>query len=77
MLHDGNFLSALAALAEIPDRILSLFDMENTTANRVWTMRLFKFGIPEDIVTDTLVPCIDDNPCFARTQSDDLWVMIL
>ena len=38
---------------------------------------MFKHGLPEEIVTDTLMPCIDGKPCFARTHSDDLWVMII
>ena len=77
MLGDCYFLSVLAALAEHPHRIKKLFDLSKTNVDGIWSVKMFKNGLDQEIVMDNFIPCLYGSPVFSKANCNELWVIIL
>jgi hypothetical protein len=77
-LGDCYFLAALAALAEEPKRVESLFlNTERELGNGLYGVRWFGNGEPIDTWVDTRFPYHDGKPMFSSSAVDEMWVLIL
>eukprot|EP00928_Gymnodinium_smaydae_P017636 TRINITY_DN16748_c0_g1_i1.p1 TRINITY_DN16748_c0_g1~~TRINITY_DN16748_c0_g1_i1.p1 ORF type:complete len:686 (+),score=79.47 TRINITY_DN16748_c0_g1_i1:281-2338(+) len=78
-LGDCWFLSALAAIAEVPDRIRALFATTEANDEGVYEVVCWKNGVRTTIVVDDWFPCNPSTgePCYSHTHGDELWVIIL
>jgi hypothetical protein len=77
----GNcyFLSALASLAEYPERIKKLFLTKETNKAGVYAMKLYINGLTPTIVVDDFIPFHNESlkPAFSKARGPELWVMLL
>jgi calpain-15 len=75
-IGDCYFLSSLAALAERPDRIRSMF-LQEEGCNGMYAARMYKNGVKMVVTVDDLIPCKGDSVAFARSNGAELWVLLL
>lgn len=78
-LNNCYFLSAVAALAERPDRIKSLFLSQEPNEAGLYGVRLCLSGTWREILIDDYFPC-DANknfPSFSFSKDGSLWLNIL
>jgi hypothetical protein len=79
MLGNGYFLSALAAIAEVPERIERIFldgSLDNEQLATAGT--LFINGLPKTVIVDQNLPVNSrDELAFAQGEEMDLWVPML
>lgn len=68
----------LSSLAEWPDRITPLIDVDKCVHGK-WVVNVYMDGIPSQIVVDTFVPVSKESgkPCFSKSRRKELWVIIL
>ena len=73
------FLSAVAALAEIPKRIRNLFLVTDINREMYFCLRILYKGEWKLIHLDEMIPCFADSHrmAFSRTTSSGLWVSLL
>lgn len=76
-IGDCYFLSSLAAIAEIPDRIRFMFASSDSNEFGVYGATMFKNGIKMNVVIDDQIPCQGDSVAFARANGPELWVVLL
>lgn len=78
-LNNCYFLSAIAALAERPDRIKSLFLSNETNAPGIFAIKLCLDGKWTQIIVDDFFPCDSKKgfPCFSYSKDGSLWINIL
>jgi calpain-15 len=78
-LGDCYFLSAVAALAENPDRVKKLFVSHNRSKFGVYGVRIAVMGIWKTIVLDDYIPYLpkESKPAFTRTDKHEIWVELL
>lgn len=80
----GNcyLLSALSALAERPELIKRLFDIEVKNNNRFYSIWLCINGIWQQVIIDDYLPCFRRpngslQPAFSRTHRYEIWPMLV
>jgi len=78
-LGDCYFLSALAAIAEFPKRIMNAFLTKDISPSGKYIMKFCICGEFTEVVVDDNFPCLPDSnkPCFSRANGNELWVMLL
>ena len=79
-LADCYFLSVLAAVAEVPGRIESLFNTKTVNAAGIYSINFFVNGKRQEVIVDDLIPCDPDNglPCFAYSADmGEIWAMLI
>lgn len=64
-LGDCYFLAGLAALAERPDRIFSLFLLKETNQVRYFSVKMLYKGKWMTIDMDENIPCLYNKPAFS------------
>ena len=79
-LGDCYFISAIASLAEYPERVRKLIiskDRPNSVGAHCVSLCIT--GLWEDIVLDDTFPYdpATDTPAFSKSRSNDLWIMLL
>lgn len=72
-----NFLSAIAALAQKPSRIKSLFHSTDINDQGLFCVNLTKNGEPVQVIIDSFIPCFNGAPAFSSSAKNDLWLLIL
>lgn len=80
VIGDCWLCSAIASLAEWPDRIKRLFDQTEISSNGAYTVNLYFMGAPVKIVVDDQVPCNDFEPfqpCVTSSKDAEIWIPIL
>ena len=78
MLGDCYFLSALAALAEKPNRIRDMFLDEEVNNEGIYGAKMYKNGIEMYVNVDDFIPLTEgDRVSFARSNGPELWVIML
>ena len=79
-LGDCYFLSALASLAQIRDRIERIIRFRKLSSTGVYCFSLCLQGIWEDVIIDDRIPCIQSSvprPIFCQTKSREIWGILL
>ncbi len=78
-LGDCYFLSALASLAQTPDRIKRLIRFRRTTETGVYCFSLCLNGIWENVVVDDKIPCLPsaNKPIFCQSKTSEVWAILL
>lgn len=79
-LGDCWFLSALAALAEYPQLIQTVFGRNRAVSKYgVYELKCYKNGLPITIIVDDYFPCdpSSGNPCYSHAVGNELWVLLL
>lgn len=76
-LGDCYFLSVLSVLAEKPERIERLFSLDQMNDQGIFSVKMYKNGLHQEIVIDNYIPCRHGAPCFSSAHGNELWVIIL
>ena len=78
-LGNWYFLSSLAALSLIPDRIKSLFVTTDVNAAGIYVVKFLIYGKSYNIVVDDYFPYDPKTrrPAFTQTKGNEIWVLIL
>lgn len=77
-LGDCYFLSAVSALAEKEDRIISIFGDQEGMKNGIYRVTLRVNGVIEEILVDDYVPVNSrGEPIFCQPNKNEIWVPIL
>jgi hypothetical protein len=78
-LGDCYFLSSIAALAEVPDRIRKIFGSTEMNPNGFYMAHINVSGICREVVVDDYFPVYEplDTLVFAKPKDSEIWVMIL
>lgn len=78
-LNNCYFLSAIAALAEKPERIKNLFLSTKLNEPGIYGIRLCLNGKWQEIFIDDYFPCDSKKsfPCFSYCKDGSLWINIL
>ena len=78
-LGDCYLLSALASIAEHPDRVTRLLYSKEVNGSGVYCVTMCITGIWEEIILDDQFPVTtyDKKPAFNSSKSEELWVMLL
>jgi len=78
-LGDCYFLSTLASMAEWPDRIKRLFEIDTVNEQGIYAVKVCDMGVWKTVIIDDYFPCSPDTrkPIFTRSNGNELWVMIL
>jgi calpain-15 len=77
-IGDCWFLSALAALAEWPDRIKRLVETKEISENGAYAVNLYVMGVPVRAVVDDYFPCYDwEDISVANSSGAEIWVSLL
>jgi|LakMenE18May11ns_1017448.scaffolds.fasta_scaffold9439222_1 hypothetical protein len=86
MLGDCYFMSALASLAESPERVKRLFTTDKVNEAGCYAVKLWINGIEQEVVVDDYFPWINhmgkQGWAFAKTakkgvSANNIWVLIL
>jgi hypothetical protein len=90
-LGDCYFLSAIASIAEWPDRIRKIFQSNDPNFSNMnetfevarrfgcYFVNICERGEWKEIIMDDFIPCLDRQrgPAFTRAVGRELWVMLL
>jgi len=79
-LGDCWFLSALASVAENPDRVKRLFDRDVKSEHGGYGIFIYVMGIPVKIVVDDYLPYDPANECLALAgtpRNEEMWVSLI
>ena len=81
-IHQGElgtcyYLAVLSSLAEVPLRVKSRFITQEVNSAGIFLVTLFINGVITPVIVDDYFPTKSDSPCFAYSQKDELWVMIM
>ena len=81
-LGDCYLLSALSVLAEQKSFIKRLFHSKNASPTGCYSIWLCDSGEWKNIIIDDYIPCKVSPlqglaPCFSKSKSDDIWVILL
>jgi len=77
VLGDCYFLSVLSVLTEKSERIERLFALDQMNDQGIFSVRMYKNGVYQEVVIDNYIPCCDGAPCFSSANGNELWVIIL
>lgn len=66
-------------MAEFPNRVISVFNTRYFNPEGVYSVNLYKEGMPVEVIVDDFFPCHDNynDPLFVKPNGRELWVMIL
>lgn len=74
-------LAALAELAESPDRIKKLFKTQEVSPEGMYVIKMYKNGVPVEIVVDDYIPWFKDRKtpleAFSRGKGSECWVQLV
>lgn len=78
----ARLLCAIASLAEEPDAIFRLFELERhvqeANAEGVYQLRMCKNGCWQTVRVDDFIPCRPGGgPVFATAKHPELWVILI
>ena len=78
-LGDCYFLSSISALAKYPKIIDGIFKSEGLKSNGYYEIILYIDGKPQIVIIDDYIPVYKSSkqPCFARPNGNEIWVMLL
>lgn len=76
-LGDCYFLAGLAALAERPDRIFSLFLLKETNTVKYFSVKIIYKGKWMTIDMDEYFPTLYGKLAFSKAVDNELWVALL
>jgi len=76
-LGDCYFLAGIAALAERPDRIFSLFLTMDINEVKYYSVKILYKGKWMTIDMDEYVPYLHNSPAFTKSVDKEVWVVIL
>lgn len=78
-LGDCYFLSSIAALAEVPDRIRKMFGKTDINPNGFYMVHVNLNGICREVIVDDYFPVTEplSTPIFAKPKDNEIWVMVL
>ena len=78
LLHNAYFLSAIAALAERPDRIFKLFNKSEADDKKSYSVNILFKGKWQNVNLDEYIPVQENVPAFSKSkENDSLWVTLL
>jgi hypothetical protein len=76
-LGDGWVLSAIAAIAEYPERIYNMFDQKELNDAGVYSIRMYSLGVPVSVLVDDYIPetfgSSNQNTYIQVTPDKELW----
>lgn len=73
-----DLYSALAAMAEYPQRLLKIFTTKEVNNQGVYSVNFLVSGINLEILLDDYFPCIQNSQLlFSRPQNYELWFLLL
>ena len=78
-LANCYFLSTLAAMAETPGRIESLFNTKTVNAAGIYSLNFYINGVRQEVIVDDWIPCDSKSklPCFAYSADiGEIWAML-
>lgn len=78
----GNcyFLASICGLAEMPQRIKSIFQTQVANKNGKYSMRFFVQGVPTIVTVDDRIPCSKNSPhmpLFSKPKGKELWAILI
>ena len=79
-LADCYFLSCLAALAEVPGRVESMFNTKEVNAAGIYSINFYINGKKQEVIVDDYIPCdkVNELPCFAYSADmGEIWAMLV
>ncbi len=77
-MHDSWLLSAVSALAERPALLERLFITKELNEYGIYRVKICKNGEWVTVTVDDYFPCYPlGAPIFARTQGNELWLLLL
>jgi len=79
-IADCYFMSCLAALAEVPGRVESLFNTRVVNDAGIYSINFFVNGQKQEVFIDDYVPCDPKSlmPSFAySSQMGEIWVILV
>ena len=79
-LADCYFISCLAAMAEIPGRIESMFNTNTVNEAGIYSINFYVNGKKEEVIVDEYIPCDPDTqlPCFCYSaEMGEIWAMLI
>jgi len=78
-LGDCYFLCAVAAVAEVPNRIINLFETQSVNKSGIYAINGYIMGEKQLIVMDDFLPWSDQYNCmpFVRSAEKEIWVSLL
>lgn len=77
MLSNFYFLSALSILAEKPNRIKRLFNLNQINDQGVLAVNMYTNGDAKEVIMDDHMPCRDGDLCFSKSKGKEMWVSML
>jgi len=77
-LNGGEFYSALAVMAEFPQRLSRVFRTKEMSKYGIYALNFMVAGISLEILLDDYFPCIGDSkPLYSKPVSNELWFLLL
>ena len=67
----------LSVNTEKPERIEKLFALDQMNDQGIFSVKMYKNGVFQEVVVDNFIPCQDGSPCFSKANGNELWVIIL
>jgi len=64
-------------MAEIPERIKSMFITKEINKSGIYLMTFWINGIETPVIVDDYFPCKNNQPCFSSSDTQEIWAMLL
>lgn len=71
------FLASLASITEYPSRLMECFLTKNINDFGVYSIMLYIYGVPTEVIIDDKIPCLNKIPLFAKCKGNEIWVVLL
>lgn len=76
-LGDCYFLATCAAIAEFPERVQKIFLNKVANPFGAYAVTIYVQGVPQEIIVDDQIPCLNGQPLFTKPVGNELWVMLI
>ena len=78
ILKGCDLYSAIAAVAEFPKRLISIFTARETNPFGAYSVKFLVAGTPMEIILDEYFPAtVKLNPLFSKPTSNEIWFSLL
>ena len=69
-------MATLSALAEVESRVQCMFITKQKNNAGIYLLSFWVNGQETPVIVDDWIPCMNGQPCYAKTKSQEIWVML-